>query len=127
MKKKHIEELKRVMEKPEYKAIVERMHTVEFMRPVHRHAAALAIVDEGGSDKIKEQLKNLWFAGYFDQTVMKVDRTVEKEANEFLDKEMENLKKMGRLPKNHKISQLIKKAWKNKTSQKKSSSSNEAA
>lgn len=98
MKKKHLKELERIQDSvPD--SIKGRLLRKKKVTPTVRKVVDLALNDPEISDKKKEQLRNLNDTGLFDKSEEVVNKTAQKELDEYMNTQIARSIAAGRLPK----------------------------
>ena len=97
MKKSTIRELQRISQSIP-KELLDKLMVTRLKSPTVVEVVKKALADDTVSKEKKEQLQHLVDSGYLNQTETVADPEIEKQIDEYMDKEIERAIKLGRIP-----------------------------
>ena len=97
MKKSTIRELQRISQSIP-KELLDKLMVTRLKSPTVVEVVKRVLVDDTVSKEKKEQLQHIIDSGYLNQTETVADPEIEKQIDEYMDKEIERAIKLGRIP-----------------------------
>lgn len=111
MKKAHLREIEHIS-KSIPKELLNRLMKKEKVFPVSKEIMERALTDPNVSARDKRRFAIVLKSGHLDMEIEVMDPEVEKEINDYLDKEFEKSRALGKLPPPQKMPNINKKAKK---------------